>query len=122
MLRWVTLLAVLAALALPASASARDVYPFGGRCTYQRWVCKALEQGAASPHLGGALNVMARDAAYKFGVRDDGLAGCWGLLWPAELAWKFYNVLYFSPASRTVLAASRAEHDRLPASFHTACP
>lgn len=122
MFRWVTLLAVAAAL-VPAAQAARS--PLDVRCsptgTFKPWVCAALEAGARSPRLGAALYLVGRDGAHRMGVRDEGLAACWGLAWSYELAWKLYAVPYFSAESVRVGQSALALHRTLPADHRRVC-
>lgn len=160
MLRWVTLLALAAALAAPAAiaATATDVaayvshrsptdvqcspaaewqtltasagvspsasgltWPIAGRVRFAPWVCAALDAGTASPQLGAALNIVAHESAHLLGVRDESVAACWGLVWSYELAWKFYNVPYFTAESWRIGQSALAVHRTLPADYHRVC-
>lgn len=106
---------------LPASTSGLT-WPNAGKVRFAPWVCQALDAGTKDPRLGAALNIVAHESSHLLGVTDESVAACWGLLWSYELAWKFYNVPFFSPASFQVGQSAAAVHKLLPPNYHQVCP
>lgn len=92
-----------------------------GKARYAPWVCKAIADGPSNPQLGGALNIVVHEAVHLFGERDESVAACWGLVWAADLARRFYNVPFFSVASIKVMESARAVHASLSADYHRVC-
>ena len=112
--------ALTAQYGLAASTSGLT-FPKAVRVRYAPWVCQALEQGAASPRLGGALSIVAHEASHLRGVVDESVAACWGLVWAADLAQRYYGIGFFTPASIAVQASALATHRTLPARYRTIC-
>lgn len=113
-------LALLAANGQPATASGLT-WVTAGRVRLAPWVCRALADGASSPALGAALNIVAHESAHLRGIRDEATAACWGLAWAADLARQFYGIEFFTPASRRVMESAVAVHRLLPPLYHTVC-
>ena len=84
-------------------------------------VCLGFRQGPGGSGFGAALNVIAHEASHARGVRSEATAACWGLLWPAELARRFYGVEFFTPQSSLVIAGSRQMHDGLLPLYREEC-
>lgn len=83
------------------------------------WVCHAIENRTVL--LGSALNVVAHESAHLRGVTDEAVAACWGLVWVADLARRFYAVEFFTPGSDEMQARSLRLHRSLPAEYRVVC-
>lgn len=89
------------------------------RAAFAPWVCDAIER--KGNRLGAALNVVAHEAAHLRGVRSEAEAACWGLLWAADLAQRFYGIEFYSLDSQTVIARSVAYHRSYPMEYRVVC-
>lgn len=94
-------------------------YPARRRARLAPWVCEALVP--VSPHFGYALHVVAGEAGRLAGVSDDGMNGCYGLLWVADLARQVWGIPFFTLASERTIAQAVAAHERYPARYRTIC-
>lgn len=83
------------------------------------WVCRNL--APSSPFFGGALHVVAGEAGRVADVRDDGMNGCWGLLWVADLARQVWGIPFFTPASERVIRQALVRHKLYDARYRTLC-
>lgn len=84
------------------------------------WVCRNLEP--ASPSFGAALHVVAGEAGRVADVRDDGMNGCYGLMWAADLARRVWGIRFFTPASDRVIRQAVEAHRNLYApNYRTVC-
>lgn len=97
-------------------------YTLASRVRLAPWVCADLIPGAA--RFGDALYVVGVESARLAGHRGPGseaMAGCWGLMWAADLARRIWGVPFFTAAServiRQALAFHRASYDR----YRTLC-
>lgn len=97
-------------------------YTLGSRARFAPWICTSLTP--AAPRFSDALYVIGVEAARLAGHRGPGseaMAGCWGLLWSADLARRVWGVPFFTAASvrvmRQALAFHRASYER----YRTLC-
>jgi hypothetical protein len=60
-------------------------------------VCQYLMLGIPN---GGALMILAHEAAHARGVSDEAWANCWGRAWVADLARRYYGIRFFTKAWR----------------------
>jgi hypothetical protein len=84
-------------------------------------VCKTFQEGPKGRGFGAALNVIAHEASHAGGVHSEPTAACWGLLWPADLARRFFGVEFFTPESQAIIASARRAHDTLLSSYKSEC-
>lgn len=94
-------------------------YPLQKRARLAPWVCRSLTP--SSPQFGGALKVVAHEAAHLAGVSNDAMSGCWGLLWAADLARQVWGIPFFTAASDRVIAQAVSQHQRSEARYRTIC-
>lgn len=87
-------------------------YTLGARVRLAPWVCRNLDP-RTSLRFGEALYVLGVEAARLAGHRGPGseaMAGCWGLLWSADLARRVWGVEFFTPTSERVMANALERH------------
>lgn len=75
-----------------------------GRVRLAPWVCENLTP--SSPRFGWALHVVAGEAGRAAGIHDDGLDGCFGLLWISGLARTWGVPIVYMPGGTSPQAAA----------------
>jgi hypothetical protein len=55
------------------------------------------------------------------GVRSEALASCWGLLWAADLARRYYGIEFFTRESEMVMAGAWSFFKGEPAEYREMC-
>lgn len=96
-------------------------YTLGSRVRLAPWVCGNLSP--TSPRFGSALYVMGVEAARLAGYRvgAEAMAGCWGLLWAADLARRYWNIQFFTQRSYDLIAQALEFHRATYPRYQTIC-
>lgn len=93
----------------------------GSRSRYAPWVCREL---VAVTNLGFVLYVVGVEAARLrgYGRGQEGIAGCFGVVWAAQLARDVFGIPFYSPASLSITAQSvRALQEFAFPAYRTVC-
>lgn len=80
-----------------------------------------LAQMSGSSLVGPLLFVVAHEAAHARGVRSEAWADCYGLLWTADLARRFYSVEFYTARSDELMRQAVAYHRGAPADYQGLC-
>jgi hypothetical protein len=97
-------------------------YTIGGVVRLAPWVCRSLQP--ASPRFAEAIYVLGVEAARLAGHRGRGseaMAGCWGLLWSADIARRVWGIRFFTPASDRVIRQALEFHRTSLAAYQSIC-
>ena len=84
------------------------------------YACTALAD-PSMPMFGSGLHILAHEAAHTRGIRDEGLAECWALVWTMDLARIFYGVQFHTWQSREIDLASQRIHNLTPPEYRAKC-
>lgn len=103
------------------SGMAGITWPDLHRARFPQSVCDAISQGTGNPSLVLALQIVAHEASHLRGVTSERVAECWGMLWVADLAQRFYGVEFFTLQSDTMIATAVYNRSVLPAEYQGSC-
>lgn len=110
----------LRAIGAPADALV-NAYTLGSRVRLAPWICE--NSTPRSPRFGEAVYVLGVEAARVagHGAGAEAMAGCWGLLWSADLARRVWGIGFFTTASNKLVRQALAIHRRSFQRYRTIC-